>query len=142
MMIRKTVAVLMIGITVAFALTGCGGSDGAAEKKVDVDLTAMSGTMVYSEVSHLMNTPEEYMGKTVKMKGEAASYKDESTGKEYYACIIKDATACCTQGLEYELASGDGYPEDGSEITVVGVVNKYEEDGLPYTVLEKAEMVK
>ena len=59
---------------------------------IDVDLTALSSTMVYSEVYNMMTSPEDYIGKTVKMKGMYSVYHDESTDKYYFACIIKDAT--------------------------------------------------
>ena len=36
---------------------------------IDVDLTKLSSTMVYSEVYNMMYTPDDYIGKTVKMKG-------------------------------------------------------------------------
>lgn len=39
----------------------------------------------------------------MKMRGMFSSYHDEETGKSYYACIIQDATACCAQGIEFEL---------------------------------------
>ena len=40
----------------------------------------------------MMTSPEDYIGKTVKMKGMYSVYHDESTDKYYFACIIKDAT--------------------------------------------------
>ncbi len=36
---------------------------------IDVDLTKLSSTMVYSEVYNMMYTPDDYIGKTVKMNG-------------------------------------------------------------------------
>ena len=36
---------------------------------VDVDLTRLSSTMVYSEVYNMMNAPGDYIGKTIKMTG-------------------------------------------------------------------------
>lgn len=42
---------------------------GAPADGVDIDLTAMSGTMVYSEVLNMQKTPEAYEGKVVKMSG-------------------------------------------------------------------------
>ena len=39
---------------------------------VDVDLTKLSSTMVYSEVYNMMSSPESYMGKRVRMKGSFA----------------------------------------------------------------------
>ena len=35
----------------------------------EVDLTTLSSTVVYSEVFNMVNTPDDYVGKTVKMEG-------------------------------------------------------------------------
>ena len=110
---------------------------------IDVDLTKLSSTMVYSEVYNMMCTPDEYIGKTVKMKGQFAYYEDPETSAQYFACIIADATACCSQGLEFTLTGEhkypDDYPELGSEITVTGTFETYEEKGLQYFRLDNAE---
>ena len=42
---------------------------------IDIDLTRLSSTMVYSEVYNMMNTPENYVGKMVRMNGKLAVYK-------------------------------------------------------------------
>ncbi len=111
---------------------------------IDVDLTLLSSTMVYSEVYNMMFTPEDYVGKTIKMTGAFAYYKDETTGKQYYACIITDATACCAQGIEFVLKGNYTYPEDYPEleetITVQGVFDLYDEDGYKYCRLLDAKM--
>ena len=65
---------------------------GCASEPVDVDLTKLSSTFVYSEVYNMVTNPGDYIGKTVKMKGMYSVYHDESTDKYYFACIIKDAT--------------------------------------------------
>ena len=118
---------------------------------VDVDLTRLSSTMVYSEVYNMMNAPGDYIGKTIKMKGQFAigyvyntdGTPDESTAR--FACVIADATACCAQGLEFALAGEpvypDDYPELGAEITVVGTFEWYEEDGCRYYRLGSASFV-
>ena len=118
---------------------------------IDVDLTALSSTMVYSEVYNMMVTPDSYIGKTVKMQGQFAVYQatDESGAfipdQIYFACVIADATACCSQGLEFDLSGQHSYPDDypelGSEITVTGTFELYEEDGCRYCRLGNAEMV-
>ena len=36
--------------------------------KVDNDLTKLSGIMAYSEVFNILNNPEEYYGKTMRIK--------------------------------------------------------------------------
>ncbi len=97
---------------------------------VDVDLTQLSSTMVYSEVYAMATDPEQYIGKTVKMEGLFIT--QEYNGARLYACIVQDATACCAQGLEFEMAEDlvfpDDFPEPGSEITVVGTFDYYKED--------------
>ena len=89
---------------------------------IDVDFTALSSTMVYSEVYNMMVSPEAYIGKTVKMKGLCAYYHDEQTGNDYYTCIIQDANACCAQEIEFVLAWDSSYPEANTTICVVGVI--------------------
>lgn len=98
-----------------------------AEKNIDVDLTQLSSTMVYSEVSNMVSNPADYIGKTVKMKGTFAT--DENS--MYYFCVIADATACCSQGLEFILKGDAKYPQDypnvGDEISVIGKFESYNE---------------
>ncbi len=111
----------------------------------DVDLTALSATMVYSEVYSMMTAPKEYIGKTVKMKGRFAHYHDEATGNDYFACIIRDATACCAQGIEFVLTDDyiypDDYPEVDEEICVAGLFDTYREGDYTYCTLRNAELL-
>ncbi len=103
--------------------------------------------MVYSEVYAMVYEPEQYIGKTVKMHGLFAT--QDYNGERLYACIVQDATACCAQGLEFEMAEHlvypDDYPEPGTEITVVGTFDSYKEevDGnyYIYLVLRNARFV-
>lgn len=113
---------------------------------IDVDLTKLSSTMVYSEVYNMMVSPDNYTGKTVKMKGQFAYYEDPETKAQYFACIIADATACCSQGLEFILTGDHTYPNDypelGSEITVTGTFEVYTESGFQYCGLVNATLVR
>ncbi len=115
----------------------------ATSDEIDIDLTAMSGTMVYSEVYNMMSYPEEYIGKRVKMNGIFDVYYDEESGINYFACIIQDATACCAQGIEFELAGDYSYPEDypeiGGEVCVEGIFDMYLDGGYTYCTLRGAE---
>ena len=114
-------------------------------EKVDLDLTAMSSTMVYSEVFNMVTTPENYIGKTVKMRGTYMYYYDEKPNHYYFFCLISDAMACCSQGIEFALTKDYHYPEDypkpDDEITVVGVFDSYEEEGNTYCILRNARLV-
>ncbi len=108
------------------------------ENGIDIDLTVLSSTMVYSMVYCMVMTPEEYTGMVVRMEGVSTSYHDEETGVDYYGCIIQDATACCSQGIEYEL---DGeYPEDGELICVTGTFDTYQEGSYTYCILREASL--
>lgn len=109
-----------------------------------VDLTQMSATLVYAEVYNMMMAPEDYIGKTIKMEGTYTPYHDDATGKDYFACIVSDATACCSQGIEFELTSDykypDDYPKDGDTICVTGVFDTYKEGKDEYSVLRGATL--
>lgn len=100
------------------------------ERTVDIDLTLLSSTMLYSEVYRMVFYPEDYRGKVIKMAGDFNVYENFITGENYYAAVIEDATACCQQGVEFILKEGtypQDYPELQEEIVVVGEFQTYEE---------------
>ena len=88
-----------------------------------------------------MYTPENYIGKVVKMNGQYSYYNDEASGMEYYACIIQDATACCAQGIEFVPDNPEACPEEGGEVTVVGVFDTYMEGEYMYCTLRNATIL-
>jgi hypothetical protein len=102
-----------------------------ANKRVDVDLTALSRTMVYAEVYNILINPESYMGKTIKMKGPYNALYSGKDGRPYHFVVIEDAAACCQQGLEFiwngEHTYPDDYPKDQAKIEVTGVFDSYDE---------------
>ena len=106
----------------------------------DIDLTKMNSTMVYSEVSNMMSNPGDYEGKIVKMNGSFSVY--EAQERVYFACIIADATACCSQGIEFLLKNERQYPKEypalGQEITVIGEFETYFEGNNRYCQLKNA----
>ena len=109
---------------------------------VEIDMTGMNSTMVYSQVYDMITSPDDYLGKTVKMNGTFAVY--EGDARNYYACIIADATACCSQGIEFVLDGEHKYPSDypslGTEITVSGVFDTYYEGATRYVQLIHAQI--
>lgn len=117
-------------------------ADDAAENaaKPELDLTELSSTMVYAEVYNMMLRPEEYLGRTIRMEGQFSLY--QGADRDYYACIIKDATACCAQGIEFVLkenfASPRSFPEVGDKITVSGTFDIYTENGGSFCQLVEA----
>ena len=110
----------------------------------DIDLTQLDSNMVYAQVYDMVYNPDAYAGRNVRAQGPFAYYQDENTGKEYFAVLISDATACCAQGIEFVLEKDavypDDYPETGTEIVVDGVYNMYEENGSTYVQLLHAQI--
>ena len=84
-----------IAACAALFLTACGGK----KSSVDLDLSSMSGNVVYAQVFNIMMSPEEYVGKTIRMSGSLAVEHDLVHNKVYTSCIIQDATAGCAQGI-------------------------------------------
>jgi len=152
----KKLFCLALSLMMMLSVLGCSNSDtdSASERnegtssntveEYDVDLTKLSSTMVYSEVYNMITAPEDYIGKKIKMSGNFSVYHDESTNKYYYACLIADATACCSQGIEFVLDGDysypDDYPEINSIITVTGIFDTYEENGYTYCQLINAQL--
>lgn len=101
-------------------------------RDIDIDLTQMSSTMVFSQVYNITMTPEDYQGKVIKMKGQFLSDLDTGINTRYYACLILDATACCAEGLGFVPKDGYLYPEDfpepDGEITVTGTFDYFWEN--------------
>ncbi len=147
---KKTAMLLILCL-----MTGifAGGVPSAAEPvtpaaknyKVDLDLSKLSGTVVFSQVYNMMADPEPYLGMVIRMAGYYSSYEDTEKDAVYHACIIPDASACCSQGIEFvwkgEHAWPDEYPAEGTDIVVTGRLETYEEDGYTYLHLMDAELV-
>lgn len=122
----------------------------ASANGVEVDLTMLSSTMVYSEVYNMLyNDPESYLGKTVRARGEFSIYQLVVDGvlqpdPVAYACIIADTAACCAEGMEFvlegDLTYPDDYPELGTEITIIGEFQSYEENGMTWYHLVNARL--
>ena len=104
-------------------------------KKVDIDLTKVSSTFIYSQLFNMMAEPESYVGKTIKIKGVFAVYDlpPEFGRKNAFAVVISDMAGCCQQGLEFVWEGKHDYPKDypapGKSITVTGVFQNYKVQG-------------
>ena len=111
-------------------------------RTADYDLTEMDTQMAYVQLSNMMLSPEDYLGKTVKLRGTFAHAAE--SGREFFVCYLLDVNACCSQSLEFETDEAydfpGGYPAEESPITVYGVFNTYEENGYTYLQLADAEV--
>lgn len=115
---------------------------------VDYDLTKMNSDMVYAMVYQLMTEPEQYEGKVFRIKGMYYASFFETTNQYYHYCIIQDALACCTQGIEFIWDDGshvypEEYPDESDMVEVTGTFETYSEnnDGRLYCRLNHASLV-
>lgn len=111
---------------------------------VDHDLSNMNANMIFAEIFNLVLMPEEFIGRTFRMKGNFAVYVNETSGNKYFSIIIPDATQCCQQGIDIICLGDMKYPEDfpkiGSEIMVTGQFNSITTDeGLSFNYLVMSE---
>ena len=74
-------------VALLFALT-VGGGSAAAAPAPDIDLTAMSATMVYSVVYDMVWHPDMYVGQVVKMRGRYTRYTADDTETLHHACVV------------------------------------------------------
>ena len=114
---------------------------------VDIDLSRMSATMVYSMVYKMVTEPQKFVGKSIKMKGAFSSYYDEAVDRRFFGCVIKDALACCSQGLAFETAKPlkypKEYPSEGTAITIVGIFEyEKDEDGIGFPIIKNAKLFR
>lgn len=163
---KRNVGLLLAAVLLLGLLAGCAGSaDGPAtptpsvpvestaprpetggtpDVDVDVDLTVLSSTMVYAEVYNMMVGPEDYLDKTIKIKGKYAVYHNETADEHYHAVLITDALACCAEGLEFiwngEHVYPDDYPEEGAEIEITGTFHIGYDGEFRYVYIETNEI--
>ncbi len=101
----------------------------------DLDLTKMSVAMIYSQIFNMLIMPEEYVDKTIKVKGAFEIYPNEKGEIDFFTLTVMDATACCKEGIDFIWAGNhtypDDYPKEGQEITITGSYKSFEnEDGV------------
>ena len=112
---------------------------------VDVDITVLNSIMTYSQVFDMITNPDSYKGKVVKMDGMYVCNFPKEGEQFYCACVIMDATACCSQGIEFELDDTYAYPDDCPEyedtVTVIGTFDTYMDGGYQYCTLRNARLL-
>lgn len=127
---KKSIIILLL--LPALLLAGCSGGSGMT------DLTKMNSQMIYAQVNDMVTNPEDYIGQEFRMSGLFDYTSFEATGKDYYYCVIPDAQACCSQGIEFIWEGGhttDEYPARQTEIIIEGVYSTYTELGITYNYL-------
>ena len=124
-------------LCVAAALgAGCsgGGAPQAGDGGVDMDLSALSSVLAYAQVVNILESPDGYLGKTIKVTGRYYPSYYQPTGLYYHFVMVGDEALCCQAGLEFTWkgAFPDDYPEEETVIEVVGVLVDHQVLGNTY----------
>lgn len=117
-----------------------------AEGQVDYDLSSMGPDMVYATIYQMMIDPKSYVGKSFKVTGNYYSSYSKENDQYYHFCMVKDAAACCAQGLELLWANEsmnrhENCPDEEALVTVEGVFETYEEGQNTYGRLKDVRLV-
>ena len=138
----KKVRLLLVILSIIFSPA----YTNASTKKADVDLAKLNAMMAYAGVFNILSAPDDYIGKTIKIKGQYDFYHDPDTGNNYFGVNIMDASACCTAGWDFVLNKNYQYPKDypklGAVITIIGKFETYNEGDDLFCHLADAEIVK
>ena len=121
-------------------LVGCGGV-----KKADVG----SSTDINNIESNAQTSGTDVKSEEPKADGQV-DYDLSSMGPDmdqyYHFCMVKDAAACCAQGLELLWADDnmnkhENCPDEEALVTVEGVFETYEEGQNTYGRLKDVRLV-
>jgi len=123
----------LLSLLLAAALAVAPGLSAAEEApQIDLDLLNLSGTVVYSQIYNMLADSAAYQDKVVRVRGWFDYYKNAVSGEIYLFCVIPDAAACCSQGLEFVWPDAPehvaDFPEPGTNLIVTGRFESYYED--------------
>lgn len=117
--------------------------DESKKSGVDLDMSVLSDTMAYAQAQIVSQSPQDYIGKVIKVKGKFGV--SVGSAQNYYACLVGTDSTCCYVPIEF-LWAGDhsypaDYPEQGADITVTGTFGTYKEGENEYIQLSDATLV-
>ncbi len=104
-------------------------------KGKDYDLTTLDSNHVYHALEQLLLKPEDYIGGTIRIKGEYSSVYYNHMQQYYHYILVADHDGC-SQMLEFKWVDGsdlfpDKHPAEGTIIEVVGILESYQDKGDP-----------
>lgn len=154
---RKIWLMLLLAALLVLLLSGCGsgGADKTPEPAqtaasaepavIEVDIARLNDTMAYAQMYTIVNNPQEYVGKTAKLKGSYVPIQDPTReGLYYHFLVVSDITACCEIGVEFFLDGyryPEDYPQEYAKVELEGVFEMCTVSGQEYICLKAAKMM-
>lgn len=117
--------VLLLAL-IALCLAGCGNqvTDPArtpAASGSRNDLSGLSGTMLYSYLTALLDSPYDFEGQSFRLQGTYHESSDVASEEPTRSVCVSDVGGCC-QAVIY--LKGDAeYPADGTLVDVIGMLD-------------------
>ena len=145
----KICPLLLMLMLLPMVLVGCGGSNGGGseEGNIDVNLSALSATMLFAEITRITNNPEDYLGQVIKIHGEYFNFYDGERNQYIHFVLVLDEAGCCNEGFQFRVSEEFGSPEDlfeiQEEIEIIGVFSSCEGDewGRYYLAVEELNIL-
>jgi len=133
-----------ICLSLIISMTSCSKNNSPSvqegQPRIDLDLTKMSASLIYSNVFNMMVDPDSFKGKTIKVDGNFRILNGPN-GEIAWTVIVPDATACCEQGLSFTWGFGEDVPATDTPVTVTGIFTIKEiDDGIYYSYLTGTEV--
>jgi len=114
---------------------------------VDIDLTILGETIKTAEVINILSSPEEHLGKVIKINGPYYAIPEPMIGRIRDIIAVAEVDACCPP-LGFEVIVGDfvnrnpfDFPNQGTNIEVTGVFSTYEIKGFDLYYLAVDEVI-
>jgi len=108
-------------------LTGC--TEENNENDVDIDLTAISMTVLQAEYERIISNADDYVGKTIQVYGSYRVYLYDTDNIAHFIIVIP-GDECCQMGFEFKwdgnFAFHGDYPAQNAMILITGTLGKHE----------------
>ena len=92
---------------------------------VDYDLSLLSTTYAYAQVTSMYKNPEKYLNKTIKIVGDYDFLVVGVNDTQYHFIFIGEGDRCCQTYLEFRVKDViDEYPSANQRIELQGTFKK------------------
>jgi len=120
---RKSLSLVLLCLFISGIVISCtqqAGSSNAlgrtAEEReaasVDVDLSALSTTVLSVEVMNIIANADDFAGQTIRVRGMYYVFIPGDSDTVYHYIITKDGDACCQEGFEFRWKGNHSFPGD------------------------------
>jgi len=135
--VKKHLSILLLSFLSLICLTATAcfsrGSYNVESASVDVNLTGLSSTVAYAAIINILQAPDNYIGKRIKVSGAYQAFYYEEFDRYLHFVVIEGPGGCCPQAIKFvygeDRTSPDDYPTENAMIEIAGVFNSSEEMG-------------